>query len=175
MTPLPSEKKNYKTGILFALLNIVLVAALVPLLMGIAHSAAQVGADRRETVRLKAEAQELRYVKQHEAEYTEHFAAADAILYEGNPVGFITFLETTAAAKGVSLEMSIVENGKESSNKTVFQLSTKGSFSATLSFLSAIEESPYLITTNRAVMDRPDEKSSSGDIQATFLIAVTNT
>lgn len=84
-----------------------------------------------------------------------------------NPIGFIKFLENTAARSGVTVKINFFPKKKTGAQFDIFQVTAKGEFPGIMTFIQKLEKGPYLIRTQTLSMVRSGPDFSSGAPVAT--------
>ena len=162
-----NNKNLYVTGGVFGLIILFLALFLVwPLWNQIQNSSGELSSIKSETAGLQIQNSIIEGFKKDYPNYQKNLEAiATQFTDPQNPVGFITFLETTAKNAGLAPQVSLIENPTSKNSPTLsFQLVCSGSYEKILQFAEALENGPYLAEIESMNLKGP------GNVDATFVI-----
>ncbi len=133
-------------------------------------SAQEIMSDKAKEILAQQQMKELdAFAKTYDARKPE-LDSLDQVFVDGkNPIEFIQFLETVAAASGTRLTINLLpaNDAAAGANIVAMQIVAKGQFLGVLEFLEKVEYGPYLVsaktvTVKKVAKDSQDSTSIDG-------------
>lgn len=181
-----ANKKFYIAILIFGILSVLLIVFLIsPFLKEIKKRSEELLLEKKKIIFLTKEKENLENIKNLYDFYQLDIEKLEEIFIEPEiPIGFISFLESTASSSYVQLKISSMTKKLEKKDpwpSLSFQLLLIGSSPNFLKFLEKLENSPYLIEvldlnirkiTEKEIKPEEFKKIPSADASAILSIKV---
>lgn len=164
-----TKNKIYMIIIFFGLMTLFLFIFFVfPSFKKIKSNSDDLSLRKRNIAILKNQADEAESFKKNYEDYAPNFKKIDQLFVDfKDPIGFIEFLEKTAADSEIKLEIFLSPHSlKEEEPSIAFQFFSSGDFLKILEFTKALESGPYLIEIKNLTIKNLESKN----VSAVFLI-----
>jgi len=155
------KNKIYIISSLFLILFLALILFFIwPTANGIKEESENFALAKKEIAVFSAQSEELQKFKKNYSDYQANLEKiGKAFIDQQNPLDFIEFLEKTASASEVDLEMSPLFFSKEGdSDVASLRLVAKGGFLGIIDFLESIENGSFMIEIQGLDMSHFEDK-----------------
>lgn len=154
----PHQKTIAAIGTFAAMLLVFIAFVLFPLIRSIRADGARVFAARQELRTVSLYEEQIQKFEELSKTREEDIAAFDNLFVDRTtPIPFIEFLENTSQRSQVSLKITPIESLRKEEdvwNSIDFELTGKGSYPNTASFIKQLENAPYLLEFKNVVLQR---------------------
>jgi len=171
------KKKIYILSGTIVVVLLMVVFWIVPFLIGqISQASSNFVSLQRDLIKIQKTQNDVEYQKkEYQAIKPEIKKITNVFLENGKAINFIIALEEIARQSGNQTEIQVMDQGKESEESIVFQVSLWGKFSNLIKFMSYLENLAYLnqvevVKIQRINQDDAEKGTTTGEISSVLQI-----